>query len=70
MTFWIAIIAILIPQISTVISAFSWAGLGQIMSRLIDSPGTVRVINILLGLTLFLMIPLMFWSELRAILML
>ena len=67
-TFWIAVYAILIPQISTAISALSWAGLGQVMTQLIDSPRTVRLINILLGLTLFLMIPLMFWSELREIL--
>ena len=38
------------------------------MSRLIESPRIVRVINVALGLTLFLMIPLMWWSELQEIL--
>ena len=38
------------------------------MAQLITKPRLVRVINIVLGLTLFLMIPLMFWSELSAIL--
>ena len=38
------------------------------MAQLIDNPGKVRVINIALALTLFLMIPLMFWSELRDVL--
>lgn len=68
LTFWIAIFAILIPQVATYISAITWSGLGQFMARLIDSPKTVKAINIGLGLTLLAMIPLMFWTELDAIL--
>ena len=64
----LAIIAVLIPQVSTCISAITWSGLGRVMAQLITKPRLVRAINIVLGLTLFLMIPLMFWSELRAIL--
>lgn len=67
-TFWLAIAAIIIPQITTFCSVVTWAGLGQGMSRLIESPRIVRVINVALGLTLFLMIPLMWWSELQEIL--
>ena len=63
----LAIIAVLIPQISTYISAITWSGLGRVMAQLITKPRLVRAINIVLGLTLFLMIPLMFWSELSAI---
>ena len=67
-TFWIAFYAILCPQLATCVSAITWAGLGRLMAQLIDNPGKVRVINIALAFTLFLMIPLMFWSELRDVL--
>lgn len=68
LSLWIAIGAIIIPLINTLLSAVTWVGLGQMMARLIQSPKTVRGINIVLGLTLFLMIPLMWWSELAALL--
>lgn len=49
-------------------SSLTWVSLGQLMSRLIDNPRRIRVINVALGLSLFLMIPLMFLGELQDIL--
>ncbi len=67
-TFWLGFSAVVISMGTTLCSTLTWVGLGRIMARLIDSPQLVRVINVVLGLTLFLMIPLMFWSELNDIL--
>ncbi|MAH87041.1 MAG: lysine transporter LysE [Kiloniella sp.] len=49
-------------------SSMTWVSLGQLMSRLIDDPRRIRLINVCLGMSLFLMIPLMFLSELQDIL--